>query len=213
MYLGSIFIFYLLLFCGIGSIWGIVTRNIIRNKGYKENWFWWGFLGGLIAVIVALTKPDISNRYSSTNVPVDMELENLKKIKAYKELLDMGAISAEEFEERKKILLIKSEDAEIIKKEIKDETKPEVNKTQRTGMKYGMFISGGIGLIGLFILWQSILGINVIRGHATNMWLFLFNHAVLNTEWFTLLNWIIVSAVLAVVCIVIFVVCFIKRNK
>ena len=108
MYLGSIFIFFLLLFCGIGSIWGIVTRNIIRNKGYKENWFWWGFFGGLIAVIVALTKPDISNRYGSIYVPIDEETENLKKIKAYKELLDIGAISTEEFEERKKALLMQS---------------------------------------------------------------------------------------------------------
>ena len=96
------------LFCGIGSIWGRVTRNIIRNKGYKENWFWWGFFFGFMAVIVALTKPDITNRYGSTYVPIDEEAENLKKLKIYKELLDMGAISAEEFEERKKALLMQS---------------------------------------------------------------------------------------------------------
>lgn len=41
-----------------GLIWGFATKKVIENKGYTENWFWWGFFFGFIALIVALTKPD-----------------------------------------------------------------------------------------------------------------------------------------------------------
>lgn len=39
-------------------VWGVATNAVITNKGYDENWFWWGFFFGFIAFIVALTKPD-----------------------------------------------------------------------------------------------------------------------------------------------------------
>ena len=42
--------------------WGYVTNRIIHNKGYDENWFWWGFLFGLFAFVVALTKEDINQK-------------------------------------------------------------------------------------------------------------------------------------------------------
>ena len=38
-------------------VFGVTTNAIIRNKGYSENWFWWGFFFGIFAVIVACTKP------------------------------------------------------------------------------------------------------------------------------------------------------------
>ena len=40
-----------------GLIWGFATNAVIENKGYEENWFWWGFFFGFIALIVAATKP------------------------------------------------------------------------------------------------------------------------------------------------------------
>ena len=43
-----------------GIVWGIATNKIIENKGYKENWFWWGFFFSFLALIVALTKPDVN---------------------------------------------------------------------------------------------------------------------------------------------------------
>ena len=39
-----------------GIIWGIVVNKVIENKGYQENWFWWGFFFGIFALIIALTK-------------------------------------------------------------------------------------------------------------------------------------------------------------
>lgn len=44
-----------------GIIWGIVVNNVIQNKGYEENWFWWGFFFCFFALIVALTKPVVDN--------------------------------------------------------------------------------------------------------------------------------------------------------
>lgn len=50
---------YLIIYCIQGSIWGWAVSKIIENKGYRENWFWWGFFFGIIALLVALTKPDM----------------------------------------------------------------------------------------------------------------------------------------------------------
>ena len=41
-----------------GVVWGYATKAVINNKGYDDNWFWWGFFFGFIALIVALTKPE-----------------------------------------------------------------------------------------------------------------------------------------------------------
>ncbi len=49
-----------------GCIWGFAVKKIVENKGYSENWFWWGFFFGLLALLVALTKPECHSRsYSS----------------------------------------------------------------------------------------------------------------------------------------------------
>lgn len=149
-----------------GVIWGSVTKSVIENKGYDENWFWWGFFFGLFAFIVALTKPDINAMRAVSNVsnagwlrrledekknmlPGEMkngswkcvcgdvnpqhtgtcacgrsyqevlgivrqnkEAEKAQKninaadeVKKLKELLDMGAITNDEFEIKKKELL------------------------------------------------------------------------------------------------------------
>lgn len=146
-----------------GVIWGFATNAVIHNKGYDDNWFWWGFFFGFIALIVAATKPEkknvvmqpsgqfytdtvlSNNQYnSSTQWKCDcgrinynyvstctcgrnqrevlaeraksaqMEskkqaqqesVDNIEAIKKYKELLDSGIISLDEFEEKKRTLL------------------------------------------------------------------------------------------------------------
>lgn len=57
---------YVIFYCIQGSIWGWATNKIVENKGYHENWFWWGFFFGLIALIVALTKPDVPKTTNET---------------------------------------------------------------------------------------------------------------------------------------------------
>lgn len=67
-----------------GVIFGVVTNLIIKNKGYKENWFWWGFFFSFFAVIVAATKPenkatkeDSSNPGTSPATPKPLVTEDL----------------------------------------------------------------------------------------------------------------------------------------
>lgn len=135
-----------------GLIFGFAADAIVSNKGYEENWFWWGFFFGLIALLVALSKPQntveisyeireethqknllenggwkcsrcgtVHPAYTGTcgcggtkkdslnqtrqEQKNSSELENIQKLKGYKELLDAGAITAEEFERKKQELL------------------------------------------------------------------------------------------------------------
>ena len=48
---------YILIVIIQGIIFGFATKTIIANKGYDDNWFWWGFFFGLIALIVACARP------------------------------------------------------------------------------------------------------------------------------------------------------------
>ena len=61
-----------------GIIWGIVVNKVIENKGYQENWFWWGFFFGIFALIVALTKQSVNTTKvvieSSAPIKENMEL-------------------------------------------------------------------------------------------------------------------------------------------
>ena len=52
-----------------GIVWGIVVNKVIENKGYQENWFWWGFFFGVFALIIALTKQNITSiNHSAKNI-------------------------------------------------------------------------------------------------------------------------------------------------
>lgn len=57
-------------------VWGFVVQKVIENKGYKENWFWWGFFFEIFALIVALTKPSVN----STEVVIKNTLPKTRKM-------------------------------------------------------------------------------------------------------------------------------------
>ena len=140
-----------------GLVWGFATQAVITNKGYYQNWFWWGFFFGLIAMIVALSKPNaqtnvstaapewmshghnnqlldaggwtcscgrVNPSYTGTcacgktrqqalervreqaeKKAEDEEIAKLEKVKAYKEFLDSGVITKEEYEAKRKEIL------------------------------------------------------------------------------------------------------------
>lgn len=144
-----------------GIIFGFATDTAIKNKGYFDNWFWWGFFFGLIALLVALSKPDChaSQETISPNPPsrsdetgknhrwecafchltnedyittcccgksrqdTEEKLQAEKKkietkketkksetdtidlLERYKKLLDSGALTQEEFDDKKKEIL------------------------------------------------------------------------------------------------------------
>ena len=51
---------------GVGCLWGYAVNAVVQNKGYDENWFWWGFFFGMIALLIALAKPE-AQRFSSAS--------------------------------------------------------------------------------------------------------------------------------------------------
>lgn len=56
-------IVFLIVYVIQGCIFGYATKKIIENKRYQENWFWWGFFFGIIALLVALSKPELHSTY------------------------------------------------------------------------------------------------------------------------------------------------------
>lgn len=63
----KITIIYLLVYCVYGTVWGVAVNKVIENKGYRENWFWWGFFFGFLALIVALTKQNVPRTTNDTD--------------------------------------------------------------------------------------------------------------------------------------------------
>ncbi|MBD5451393.1 MAG: hypothetical protein HDR25_02010 [Lachnospiraceae bacterium] len=50
-------IWFLILKCISGCIFGRIVNRVIENKGYTQDWFWWGFFFELYALIVACLLP------------------------------------------------------------------------------------------------------------------------------------------------------------
>ncbi len=75
-------IFIIIIYIIQGVIFGFAVDSVITNKGYKDNWFWLGFFFGFFALIVALSKPEVTHVHYS---------ESLLLQKAQKEhILDTG---------------------------------------------------------------------------------------------------------------------------
>lgn len=84
-------------------IWAVVCQKVAEGKGYNGvTWQWWGGLFGIFALIVLLTKPNlnaVSAAASST------ELNNIRAVQEYKNLLDAGVITQAEFDRKRAELL------------------------------------------------------------------------------------------------------------
>ena len=74
-----------------------ICRAISKGRG-MDGGFWWGLLG-IIGIIVVAVRPNDKQRTSNTG------LTRAEELKKYKELLDSGAITQEEFEMKKTELL------------------------------------------------------------------------------------------------------------
>ena len=110
MGIATVLLVYLIFFAvliGQGCVWGWAVNKVVKNRGYDENWFWWGFFFGLIALIVALTKPQ--NTYGQYKSTVACEngtnSDKFAEVKKYKELMDAGIITEEEFSKKKSEIL------------------------------------------------------------------------------------------------------------
>lgn len=59
---------FLFLYAVQGIIFGIAVNSVINNKGYDDNWFWWGFFFGFVALMVALSKPEVTRPSYSQSI-------------------------------------------------------------------------------------------------------------------------------------------------
>ena len=93
----ELLIIFIISYTLFGIIWGLATQSIGKSKGH-QNCFWWGFFLGLIGliVVVCLNPKTINQNNLFDNIDALDKLQRLK---------ENGAITEEEFEENKKILL------------------------------------------------------------------------------------------------------------
>lgn len=74
-----------------GIIMGFATQAIIENKGYNDNWFWWGFFFGIIALIVAAARPQcVSSIEMNRGLAEEQEKQNELKRKDGRMLQEDG---------------------------------------------------------------------------------------------------------------------------
>lgn len=95
---------YIICTCVLNAILGFVTKSISESKGY-EGGFWWGFLLGILGIIVVAvrpTQPDestIMHEQSGTMANYVATLEQLARLK------DQGILSEEEYNQKKQKIL------------------------------------------------------------------------------------------------------------
>ena len=97
------FLLILLIAAGLGFI----PASIAESKGYSF-WGWWlyGWFFFLIALIHISLLPDISKENEEkSKEKAALEMNAAEELKKYKELLDKGVITEEEYQEKKKQLL------------------------------------------------------------------------------------------------------------
>lgn len=106
-FIGSLIVYFVL-----GIIWGAVSSSIVKGKGYPDSenhGFAWGFWLGLIGLIVCASKVPYSmvNKSVTNHNMADTKtnVSNADLLLKYKQLLDAGAITQEEYEIKKKELL------------------------------------------------------------------------------------------------------------
>jgi hypothetical protein len=94
---------YILFTLGVGIVCAFACKSILENKGYTDTtlYFWLGFFFTIIGILIAALKPDL-NAQPAQPVKTVTEADELKM---YKELLDSGAITQDEFDQKKKQLL------------------------------------------------------------------------------------------------------------
>lgn len=89
---------FLVMLAAAHLLFAAVCRRVADDKGYPgKKWFRWGILFGFLALIEIIQKPDLALPSKEKNI-IDV-------LREYKQLLDSGAVTPEEFEKIKTDLL------------------------------------------------------------------------------------------------------------
>ena len=96
------FLFFLLF---VRPIWGLIAMNVADSRKMKGG-FWWGFFLGIVGIIVVAMRPNDNQRASNEILAKKLTAnETVKNLKQYKELLDNGVLTQNEFNTIKSNLL------------------------------------------------------------------------------------------------------------
>lgn len=98
-------VWYLLFVICFSLVLGLIPANIAKHKGYSFE-IWWLY-GALLLIVAIVHVALLPNRNSTTYIDSDSARSVADEIRKYKELLDSGAITQEEFEELKKKQMIR----------------------------------------------------------------------------------------------------------
>ena len=93
----ELLIIFIFSYAFFGITWGLATQSIGKSRGH-QNCFWWGFFLGLIGLIVVVCLNPKTNNQNNL-------IDNIDALDKLKRLQENGAITKEEFEENKKVLL------------------------------------------------------------------------------------------------------------
>ena len=100
----ELLIIFIISYTFFGIIWGLATQSIGKSKGHQKC-FWWGFFLGLIGLIVVVCLNPKTNNQNNL-------IDNIDALDKLQRLKENGAITEEEFEENKKMLLKRIESKE-----------------------------------------------------------------------------------------------------
>lgn len=72
-------------------IFGLITSNIARNKGYYGGgWFFCGFFLGIIGIIIAAAQPDIKSMKKILQERPKKESDEISKLREYKKFIRLA---------------------------------------------------------------------------------------------------------------------------
>ena len=96
--------YYIISLC-IAALLGFIPAKIASDKGYSfVLWWFFGFMLFIVAIIAVVILPD-KNVQEQNNAPSQYARSSADELMKYKELLDKGVITQEEFEAKKSQIL------------------------------------------------------------------------------------------------------------
>ena len=86
---------------------GFIPAEIAKKKGRTNYWLWWfyGWMLFIVALIHSLCMDDLNASESPPEKRKPAFIGTADELKKYKDLLDSGVITQEEFDAKKKQLL------------------------------------------------------------------------------------------------------------
>jgi len=95
----------------IAALLGLIPANIAKEKGYSFGlWWFYGWMLFIVAIIHVQfipNKNEDSSSYRSSSIPYTppMQMSASEELKQYKELLDQGVITQEDYDKKKKQIM------------------------------------------------------------------------------------------------------------